>query len=233
MLSIKNKVYLIASFFFIWSCYVLFSNYSLNVILLAEIAFFIVFLKHKTSTDWSVILFWSFFILSELLFTFSKDYINILLPTLLKLFGYLMLCVCGFSKQKALSVKRFDYLIYGLLIFLNTYVVRAIIDIIEPFITVKYLVELYFVLGLALIFLGAFAIRYRLIGDSKSKYFALGVLFLTLSEIIRVIAHNLNLLFLHYFQYFFFSFGLSFFVLFSIVENKNDSAFKLIKTRGV
>jgi hypothetical protein len=141
-----------------------------------------------------------------------------------------MLCISGFTKQKSLGVKRFEGLIYGLLILLNTYVVSAIISIIKPFVVLEYLVELYFCLGLTLIVLGAIAVRYWLIGDSKSKFFAFIVLFLTCSEIINVIAIYLNYKFLHYLGVLFFVFGLAFCVMFSVLENKNDKVFKLVKS---
>jgi hypothetical protein len=171
------------------------------------------------------------FILSGLFLVFSPGSTTSLTPVLLRLMGYLMLCVCGCSKQKHLKINGFEYLIYGLLIFLNTYVVRAVITFIEPFIVVKYMVTVYFVFGFILILLGAFAVRYCLVNDSRSKYFAFLVLFLTSSEIINVITIYLDLGFLRYFEYFFFLLGLSFGVLFSVVENRNDKVFKLIKSR--
>jgi len=233
MLSIKNRVYLITSIFFVLSCITLFLSYSLNVVLVTELVLFVFVLKYKNYSEWSIMLFWLCFILSEIFLVFSENPLNTIWPTLFKLFGYVMLCLCGFFKQKTLRISYFEYLIYGLLIFLNTYVVRAIIAIIEPFIILEYLVNLYFLLGCALIIVAAFAIRYRLIKDSRSKYFALLVLFLTCAEVTSVIAHYLQLMALCYLEYFFFLFGLSFCALFSVLENKNDKAFKLVKVRGV
>ena len=233
MLSIKNRVYLITSIFFVLSSIILFLNYSLNIVLLVELVFFVFFFKYKIYSEWTITLFWVFFILSETLLVFSENPLETIMPTLFKLFGYVMLCLCGFFKQKPLRISYFESLIYALLIFLNTYVVRAIIVIIEPYIILEYLVELYFLVGCTLILLAAFAIRYRLINDSRSKYFALVVLFLTLAEVTSVIAHYLDLIALCYLGNFFFLSGLGFSVLFSVLENKNDKAFKLVKVRSV
>lgn len=233
MLSLKNKIYLLASLFYVLCCFSLFFNLNFDFIIYAEISFFIVLLKFKLYRDSTKVIFWVFFILSKLLFIFLAHYMETVLPTVLKLFGYIMLCVCGFSKLRHLNISRFEFLIYGLLIILNTYVVKAIIVLIEPYIVAQYMEELYFLLGLTLIVLGAFAVRYRLINDTRSKYFAFLVLFLTLSEIVNVISYYLSISSLRYFYYFFLLFGLTNSVLFSIVENKNDRAFKLIKARVI
>ncbi len=233
MLSIKNKVYLISSVTFLCSCVVLFFSYSLNVLLLAELILFAFFLRYKVYSEWPITFFWMFFIISECFVTFLENPLNSLWASLFKLFGYIMLCICGFFKQKPLRIKPFEYLIYGVLIFLNTYVVKAIISIVEPHIYLNYIVELYFVLGFTLILLAAFTVRYRLINDSRSKYFALFVAFFTFAEVTSVIAHHLGLFSLCYLEYLFFLLGLTYCVLYSVLENKNDKAFKLIKGRTV
>jgi len=228
-LSIKNKIYLITSFLFVSSCFSLFFNYDLNIILLAEIIFSLIFFKAKNYIEWPIIIFWLAFILSEFVLVFSNGS-DVLLSIVLKLCGYIMLCICGYTKQKPVGIKRFDLLVYSLLIFLNTYVVKAVISIIKPYIEIAYLEELYFCLGLTLIVLGAVAIRYRLMKDLRSKFFGFLVLFLTCSEIINVISFHLNLKFLRYFWMLFFLAGLACCVLFSVIKNKNEEAFKLVKS---
>ena len=236
MLTLKSKVYLITSFFFILCCCFQFFNKLggiVNIYLFAEITLFIIFLKYKKSTSWFIILFWVFFILATIAVFFHQDFTYSAVTATLKLLGYFMLLFYVCPKQKRIKAKRLDILVYSLVFFMNIYVVYKIIQLITPFVSSEYMLPFFFAYSIVLIVLYMCAYRYRLLYDSRSKYFLLLAVFLLLSEVVGVLAHFLDYRFLYYFEYFFYLFGLCFAVRTFIDKNTNDGLHKLIKTGNI
>lgn len=236
MLSLKNKIYLITSFFFILCCCSQYFDKPSGVFtinLLADIVFFGISLKYKRTREWTISLFWLFFTLSATAIFVDNTIAYGAITTSLKLIGYVMLLIYVYPKQKKVKNKKIDIFVYSLVFFINIYVVYKIVDLVAPLITEWYITGLFFVYGVVLILLSISVYRYRLLHDSRSKYVLYLVAFLITAEVFGIIAYFLQYNFMYYLEYFFFLFGLSFGVVAFVDENVGDSVHKLIKTGSI
>lgn len=236
MPNINKRVFLLTSVFFILCCCFQYLNIQdgiFSVNLLAEISYFIIFIKYKKIKARSIYLFWLFFTLSGLAIFIYKDIAYSEITTTLKLLGYFMLLIYVFPKQKKIKISKGDFLIYTLIFIINLYVIYEVVKMISDFVPAKHMIVLFTVYGLVLIFLYMSAFRYRLLHDSQSIYFLLLASFLTAAEILGILGYFLEYTFMLYLEFFFYLFGLYCGIISFICENKGDSLHKLIKTGNI
>ncbi|GAA4230365.1 hypothetical protein GCM10022291_00310 [Postechiella marina] len=236
MPNINNRVLLLTSVFFILCCGFQYFNIQdgiFSVNLFAEISFFIIFIKYKKIKAWSIFLFWLFFTLSGLAIFIYRDIAYSEITTSLKLLGYFMLLIYVFPKQKKNKISKSDFLIYTLIFIINLYVIYEVINMISDFVSAKHMITLFTIYGFVLIFLYMSAFRYRLLHNSRSKYFLLLASFLTVAEILGILGYFLEYTFMFYLEFFFYLFGLCCGVISFIDEDKGDSLHKLIKTGNI
>ena len=236
ILNIKNIAYLVAAISFVLSCFYLFfgkinSIYTINAI--AETVFFIIFFKYRKTKEWTVLLFWLSFVLRAVTVSFNHNIVYGEIPTVFKIVGYFLLLIYIYSEQKNIKIKKIDFLVYGIIFIFNLYVVYEVVNMISTSIMAKHMIVLYSISGLVLILLFMSAFRYRLSSDTRSKYILLLATFLTLSELLGVIAYFIGYEYLYYFKNFFYFFGLSFGVIGFVNDNKKDSVHQLIKTGNI
>ncbi|GAL61303.1 hypothetical protein [Algibacter lectus] len=236
MLTLKNKIYLVTSVFFILCCccqyyHKLSGVFTIN--LLADIIFFTIFLKFKKIKERTIPLFWLFFILAATAIYFNNNIAYGPITTSLKLIGYVMLLIYVYPKQKKVKNNSMDICVYSLVFLINVYVVYKIVELVADLVEEQYMTVVFFVYGIVLILLSISAYRYRLLHDSRSRYFLFLIAFLITAEVFGIVGFFLDYTFMYYLEYFFFLFGLSFGVIAFIDENVSDSVHKLIKTGSI
>jgi len=236
ILNLKTLVYITAAIAFIMCCLCQFygdMNAIYTVHFIAEMVFLGVFLKYRKTKEWSLLLFWISFVLAAVAIFVDNDIAYGEITTVLKLLGYFFLLTYIYFKQKHLKIKKIDYLVYGVIFIFNIYAAHEVLGMVSTFITDKHMSVLFSFYSLVLILLFMSAFRYRLLYDSRSKYVLTLTTFLTIAELLGILAYFLRYEYMYYLENFFYLFGLGFGLVGFITENKKDSVHQLIKTGSI
>ena len=187
--------------------------------LVSTILFFLFFILNKGYNKSLLLIAFALFLVSDICMLRYEELIFNRLTFLTTILAYSFIAIHIFPKIKLLKNNKWVFIIFSLVLIVNTLMLNELIHMVEFKLIDKTHEILFYVYGVAMIVMGLFAANYNFRYNSTQStlcmYFVLGFI---LSDIFAVMAYYLNFEVFYFPDRIFYILGISVLVSYSVLE---------------